>query len=49
MNSRNIHLDTTDTELDESTEHLATCDLVRSAAYSAFDEQGVVVGLTQEF
>jgi len=38
-------LDTTDTELDKSTEHLATGDLVCRATDRALDEQAIVVRL----
>lgn len=38
-------LDTTDTELDESTEHLATSDLVCRAANRALNQQAIIVRL----
>lgn len=39
------YLDTTDTELDEGAQHLATSDLVCSTADGTFDQQTVVMRL----
>lgn len=40
---RNVSLDTSDSELDESTEHLASRNLVGGSVASALDQHGVVV------
>jgi hypothetical protein len=38
------HLDTTDAELDKSTQHLSACHFIRGPAYADFDQKAVVVG-----
>jgi hypothetical protein len=42
---RDVGLDSTDSELDESAKHLATSDFERRTPSRAFDEQRVVVRL----
>jgi hypothetical protein len=42
------HLDTSDSELDESPEHLSSSDLVRSTADTALDQERVVVRLDRQ-
>ena len=39
------HLDTTDTEFNQRTQHLTTSDLIGSTAHSNLDQKTVVVGL----
>lgn len=39
------HLDTSNSELDEGSEHLSSCDLICGTTDGALDQEGVVVGL----
>ena len=45
FNSRSIHLNSTDTELNECAKHLPARDFIRRSTDSDFDQQRVVVRL----